>query len=324
MDIKKIVKESVHNSLQKSGKLPQPTQKPVEESKGSTAKSVSPAGSTTAIPAKVLKEAHYVVPQSFVLRTEKLSEDSKRAHERLYQGYVDKFNKTSSALDAANKHEANAVNSDYRSLKNNETFSLNAIKLHELYFYNISDLASEISVDAIPYMRFSRDFGTFQNWQFDFMAACKSAREGWAMVVYEPYKNAYMNIIVDSDDVNIPLGAIPVLVMDMWAHAYFKDYQDSKDDYVVAMMREINWDVVEARMLLAEKSDLSGLYLIKPIYNATPREMLNGAQQPPITQVSAPGQIQGAPGQNLPPTTPASPQVASPTYPRETKPSGGF
>lgn len=322
MDIKKIVKESVHNSLQKSGKLPQPTQKLVAENKKAETKPISSASSTTSA-SKVLKEAHYVVPQSFVLRTEKLSEDAKRAHERLYQGYVDKFNKTSSALDAVNKHEANAVNSDYRSLKTNETFSLNAIKLHELYFYNISDLASEISVDAIPYMRLSRDFGNFQNWQFDFMAACRSAREGWALVVYEPYKNAYMNIVIDSDDVNIPLGAIPVLVMDMWAHAYFKDYQDSKDDYIVAMMREINWDVVEARMLLAEKSDLSGLYLIKPIYNATPREMLNGAQQPPIAQVSAPGQIEG-PGQSLSPTTPAAPQVASPMYPREVKPSGGF
>lgn len=322
MDIKKLVKESVHNSLQKSGKLPQPTQKPVAESKKVVTKLTAPVASTTSA-SKVLKEAHYVVPQSFVLRTEKLSEDAKRAHERLYQGYVDKFNKASSALDAANKQEANSVSSEYRSHKVNETFSLNAIKLHELYFYNIGDLASEISVDAIPYMRLSRDFGNFQNWQFDFMAACRSAREGWGVVVYEPYKNAYMNIVIDSDDVNIPLGAIPVLVMDMWAHAYFKDYQDSKDDYIVAMMREINWDVVEARMLLAEKSDLSGLYMIKPLYNATPRKMLNGAQQPPIMQVSAPGQVEG-PGQSVSPTTPAAPQVASPMYPRETKPNGGF
>ena len=213
-------------------------------------------------------------------------------------------------MDAANKQDANANNSDYRSMNIDRTYNLNAIKLHELYFSNIADLASEISVDTIPYMRLSRDFGNFQNWQFDFMAACRASREGWALVVYEPYKNAYMNIIVDSHNVSIPLGAIPVLVMDMWSHSYYRDYEDSKDDYVVAMMREINWDVVEARMLLAEKTDLSALYMIKPLYNATPREMLNSTQTPPIPNVMAPGRIENP--VSVPSTTPAMPGINKP------------
>src|SRR5690606_29541547 len=165
-------------------------------------------------------------------------------------------------LDGANVHEANANRSDYRSLKVDEVYNLNAMKLHELYFNNISDLTSEIGVDALPYMRLARDFGNFEKWQFDFMAACRSARNGWGLVVYEPYKDVYMNVVVDLHNVNIPLGTIPVLVIDMWEHAYYNDYQNNKDDYLVAMMREINWNVVEARMAFAERSDLSARYMI--------------------------------------------------------------
>lgn len=317
MDLKKLTQKAVRESLQKSGYLPKPEKK-VEPAKEK--KPLVESSRSTQRP-EILAEAQFITPQSFVLRTERLSDSTKRAHERLYNAYVDKFNKSSSALDAANQQEANANSSDYRSLNADRTYNLNAIKLHELYFHNIADLASEISVDALPYMRLSRDFGNFEEWQFDFMAACRSAREGWAMVVYEPYKGVYMNVVVDSHNVNIPVGVVPVLVMDMWAHAYYKDYLDNKDDYTVAMMREINWNVVEARMALAEKSELGGLYMIRPVYNAVPDQMLDQATQPPIDQVAAPGQVQQPQAQELPPSTP---QVASPNYPRAQKPGGGY
>jgi Fe-Mn family superoxide dismutase len=320
MDLKKVAREAIRESLEKSGKLPQKQTKKVHKPTEN-----KPLAEGVSSDEPVLKEALVVTPQSFLLKTEKLSDPTKRAHERLYNGYVEKFNRTSSALDADNRQDANGNSSAYRSHKIDETYNLNAIKLHELYFHNISDLASEISVDSIPYMRLARDFGNFENWQFDFMAACRSAREGWAVTVYEPYKNVYMNVIVDSHNVHIPLGTIPVLVMDMWAHSYYRDYQDSKDDYIAAMMREINWNVVEARMALADRAELNGLYFIKPVYNAVPEEMLQKSQehQPPIDQVSAPGQIEEpvTQPQELPPNTP---QAASPQYPRYQKPGGGY
>jgi len=77
------------------------------------------------------------------------------------------------------------------------------------------------------------------------------------------------------------------------------------------MMREVNWNVVEARMALAEKSDLSALYMIRPIYNSVPQEMIDNAMSPPIDQVNAPGEIE------VPPTTPPGPEIASPTRPEE-------
>lgn len=304
MDLKQIIQGAVRDSLEKSGKLPK-KKKPVEKKEDT--KLVESAKTVAA----VIKEALVAIPQAFNLNTERLSETTKRVHEQLYNAYVDTFNKTSSALDGANEHESSSNSSEFRSLKVDENYNFNAIKLHELYFHNIADQASEISVDALPYMRLSRDFGTFENWQFDFMATCQAARSGWAVLVFEPYKNVYMNVVVDSHNVGIPLGAVPVLVMDMWEHAYICDYENDKNDYIVAMMREINWNVVEARMALAEKCELDALYMIKPVYNAIPQEMLDNAMSPPIDQVNAPGEIE------VPPTTPPGPEVASPTYPRE-------
>lgn len=299
MDLKKVIQDSIKESFKKSGKLPEEKQKKVVSKEN-----ISLKESNKKQTQKLVKEALVATPQTFHLTTERLSEETKNSHEQLYQGYVEKFNRTSSGLDAVNVHEANPNRSDYRSLKVDETYNLNAMKLHELYFNNISDLASEIGVDSLPYMRLARDFGNFEKWQFDFMAACKSARNGWGVVVYEPYKGVYMNTIIDSHNANVPFGTIPVLVIDMWEHAYFNDYQTNKDDYLVAMMREINWNVVEARMALAEKSDLSALYMIKPMYNVEPKKMLDTAMSPPIDKVSGNGQVAVSP--NSPPS-PESP-----------------
>lgn len=286
-NFKKIAKQAIYESLNKNGYL--------YKKEKNEKKNIIEEKQVVVVEKKqsVLSEAQVITPKSFPLNTERLSNATKRAHERLYNNYVDKFNKASSALNAASQQEANSNSSQYRSLSIDRTYNLNAIKLHELYFYNISDLSSEIGVNSIPYMRLVRDFGSFEKWQFDFMAACRSSREGWAVLLYEPYSNNYMNVIVDLHTNNIPMNTIPVLVMDLWAHAYYNDYQDNKNDYIVAMMREINWDIVEARMTLAEKSEINGLYYIQPLYNTTPQNMVNNAlsTQPPIENITNNNQI---------------------------------
>ncbi len=318
MDLKDLIHKSVKESLHKSGKLPEEktsTNINTNDSNKNLQASNSPTiKETPKKKSNLLKEALHLIPKTFQLKTESLSEDTKKHHLLLYRQYVDTFNKISSGLDAVNRQEASANYSEYRSLKIDETYNLNAVKLHELYFYNIADPNSEISTDALPYMRLARDFGTFENFQFDFMACCDAAREGWAVTVYEPYRDVYMNVAIDSHNVNIPVGTIPVIVMDVWAHSYYKDYDSNKEDYVVAMMRELNWDVVEARMALAEKADLGALYMVQPAYNVQPERMLNNAEEAPIQDVERPGQV--ATGTGEPPTTPPSPATTPPDYPR--------
>lgn len=278
------------------------------------------SGVKTAI--NVIKEGFTLIPKSHMMKTEKLSDGTKTSHDKLYKGYVEAFNKVTTGLLAADRNEVKSTASSYRSLKVDETFNFNAVKLHELYFNNISDVDSEIRVDSLPYMRLARDWGTFEAWQEDFMAACMASRNGWGLVVYEPYRNVFMNVTVDSHDKDIPLGCVPVIVMDMWEHAYFKDYMTDKKAYLFAMMKELNWDVIDARMQVCERCNLDMIYKIEPLTNPKPDQMLNAAAQRaqtvPITQVQPPAQKAVTTGLGnqanapLSPSAPAAPATQAP------------
>ena len=65
-----------------------------------------------------------------------------------------------------------------------------------MFFENISDLNSTITMDSLSYMRLSRDFGTFDAWQEDFVACCLSARNGWAITYFDLHMKKYVNTIV--------------------------------------------------------------------------------------------------------------------------------
>lgn len=258
---------------------------------------------------RLIKEAFILMPQPFSLKTENMSSGTKEAHDDLYKGYVETFNKTTAALQSTDRKEAKSSASVYRSLKTDEVYNLNAIKLHELFFVNISDLKSEIRVDSLPYMKFAKDFGTFEAWQEDFIAACCAARNGWGLTVYEPYRNVYMNITVDSNNINIPLGCVPVVVMDMYEHAYSKDYGAEKRDYLFKMMKELNWHVIEARMTVAERSELGVIYKLRSEPNNKPDELLaaaGAAQTVPVQPTAINNAMMTSPPQSLPATAPAA------------------
>lgn len=263
-DLQNLILSSVRKTFDAAGIKPKPPAPKVV-----LRETAKPQGK-----ASTLKEALILLPKSFLMKTEFLSSKAKQAHEALYKSYIEAFNKCSSLLDTANAEEAGANHSPYRSLKVDEQWNLNAVKLHELYFTNISDAASQISVDAIPFMRLARDFGTFDRWQFDFRACAMSAREGWAVTYYEPYRNCYVTCIVDGHNTGIPLCGIPIIVMDMWSHSYYRDYMDDKKSYINAMMRELNWNVIEARMVVAERANIDAVFKIQPIVNTVPDRIL--------------------------------------------------
>lgn len=199
-----------------------------------------------------LQEAYVAQEKVFNLSTEFLSPANKNNHIELYKGYVDTFNRISAELDTADRESSNSNNSEYRSLKIDETYNMNAAYLHELYFSNISDLRSEISMDSLSYMRLSRDFGTFDEWQSDFVACCQASRCGWAVTYYNIWTQSFMNTFVDLHSENVPVGGIPVIVMDVWQHAYYKDYLKDVKTYVYAMMKQLNWNVIEKRIIKAD------------------------------------------------------------------------
>lgn len=200
-----------------------------------------------------LNEALVTDPKPFSLNTEFQSASAKKSHFELYENYIKSFNRVSAELDGVNKNEVNSNNSQFRSLKIDETYNMNAIFLHELYFANISDVHSKITMDSLAYMRLQRDFGSFDKWQEDFLACCQASRCGWAVTYYNLFTQTYMNAVVDLHSIEVPVGCLPVIVMDVWQHAYYKDYLRDVKTYSIAMMKELNWSVIEGRFKQSER-----------------------------------------------------------------------
>jgi Fe-Mn family superoxide dismutase len=202
---------------------------------------------------KVLEEAYLAQQKAFNVMTDYLSSENLNNHIELYKGYLSNFNEISAKLDAADRSSVNSNHHPYRSLKLDETYNMNAVYLHELFFANIGDNNSQISMDTLSYMRLSRDFGTFDDWQKDFIATAQSARCGWAITYLNTFTQSYMNCFIDLHSQNVPTGMYPVIVMDMWQHSYYKDYLKDSKKYLSAMMKQFNWRVIEKRFQKADK-----------------------------------------------------------------------
>lgn len=211
------------------------------------------AKETADLPKFDLNEAYVHEPKQFKQVSEFVSQKTKNSHVDLYKGYVETLNKVSSKLDSVERGAANSRHSDYRSLKLDEVYNLNAAWLHELYFANCFDPHSEVVMDSTAFMRLQRDFGTFDDWQRDFMACALSSGNGWAVLGYHMFLKKYVNIMISHHSGDVPVGFYPLIVVDMWEHSYYRDYLSDKKSYLISQMREFNWEVIEERFNKAEQ-----------------------------------------------------------------------
>lgn len=200
-----------------------------------------------------LQESYVTKAKKYDVSTEMLSKKNLKAHQELLAGYVDDLNTVSAKLDTVSRDESNLNSSEFRSLKIDETYNLNAANLHALFFDNIGDPNSVITMDSLAFMRIERDFGSFDAWQKDFIACALSSRNGWALTCYNSFLGRYMNVIIDLHSNNIPLGSNIVVVLDCWEHSYYRDYLNDRKSYIYAMMKELNWKIIEGRFEKAER-----------------------------------------------------------------------
>lgn len=205
-----------------------------------------------------LDESYRHEAKPFKQVSELVSQKTKNAHSDLYKGYVESLNKTSAELDTVDRTDPNPRHSQFRSLKLDEVFNLNAAWLHELYFANCFDPHSEVTMDSMAFLRIERDFGSFEDWQRDFMACALSSQNGWAVMGYHMFLKKFVNMMIDGHSGNVPVGFYPVIVVDMWEHSYYRDYLNDKKSYLISQMREFNWTVIEERV---KKADTLGGYL---------------------------------------------------------------
>jgi Fe-Mn family superoxide dismutase len=200
-----------------------------------------------------LTEAYIAQEKTFDIKTDFLSSTNVKNHIELYKDYLKKFNAASAKLNVIDTSTVNSNYHDYRNAKIDETYNMNAAYLHELYFANMADNNSQINMDTLSYMRLNRDFGSFDAWQKDFIACAQSSRCGWVITYLNTFTQSYMNTFVDLHSQHVPAGMYPVIVVDMWQHAYYKDYLKDSKSYLKAMMKQLRWTVIEERFKKADR-----------------------------------------------------------------------
>ncbi len=167
-------------------------------------------------------------------------------HFKLYEGYVKKTNEIQEKLEGADKATANGVYSEFGELKRQETFAVNGMKLHEVYFGQLTGTGEPTG--ALKGM-IEAEFGSIEAWKADMLATGVSAR-GWAILAYDLGDNHLHNYGSDAHNVGAVWGAIPLVALDVYEHAYFIDYGVDRKNYMEAFFKNLDWD--GANKIIAE------------------------------------------------------------------------
>lgn len=167
-----------------------------------------------------------------------MSLKSVQEHFKLYQGYVKKTNEIQAKLETADKSDVSGVYSFYGELRRQETFAVNGMKLHEAYFNQLEGRG--MPSGALEQM-IVRDFGSVDAWKSEMIATGMSAR-GWAILAFDFKDNRFHVYGADAQNVGAVWGAIPLVALDVYEHAYFMDHGTSRKPYIEAFFSGLNWE----------------------------------------------------------------------------------
>jgi superoxide dismutase, Fe-Mn family len=178
-------------------------------------------------------------------------------HDKLYVGYVKKMAEVWDGLGKlrdklfSGESKGNPTYSELRSLKEAETFAVNGAYLHEWYF---DVLGGDGTYDKAPELTnaLAKKWGTMEN-AITYMSECGMASRGWAVVAWDPKQEKLMQYNGDSHNQGGVWGAIPVIVLDVYEHAYFLDFGSDRKSYIEAFWRNFNWEKAEELYLKASK-----------------------------------------------------------------------
>ena len=163
-----------------------------------------------------------------------------------YKGYVNKLNEVLEKLETADRSKANQNYSEYRSLKVDETFNHMGVVLHELYFENLKGGKGSRPSEKLAEL-ISKNFGSMEKWKEDFKA-CGIALRGWAVLVLDLSTGRLINNGLDAHNLYTMTNTIPLLVLDVYEHAYYADYGPKRAPYIDAFLENVNWDSVSRRL----------------------------------------------------------------------------
>jgi superoxide dismutase, Fe-Mn family len=192
------------------------------------------------------KMAYTAKDYTKLLGMEGFSETLLKNHFTLYQGYVTNTNKLVDTLGHMLK-EGRTGTPEYAELKRRFGWEFNGMRLHEYYFENLGGKGGLDKANAL-YKKISEDFGSYESWEKDFKATGTMRGIGWTVLYQDNVAGKLYNFWINEHDVGHPAGCTPLLVLDVFEHAFMIDYGLKRADYIEAFFKNIDWRAAGARL----------------------------------------------------------------------------
>ena len=189
-------------------------------------------------------------PQNFdhLLGTAGMSDQLLKNHFTLYQGYVTNTNKLLDTLTQLIK-ENKTVTPEFAELNRRFGWEFNGMRLHELYFSNMIKGGKPLDQKSQLAKLINEQWGSYENWVSSFKAVGTMRGIGWVVLAYDKESKKIFNLWINEHDVGHLTGTVPLLIMDVFEHAFMIDYGLKRADYINAFFNAINWEIVEKRII---------------------------------------------------------------------------
>ena len=183
-----------------------------------------------------------------------ISDETLEMHFKLYEGYVKETNRLTDKITQflrdgqVDQEEMPA----YSELTRRLGFEYNGMVLHEYYFGNMKKGSTATDPESRSEFRglAEQSFGSYDVWKADFVSVGKMRGVGWAICYQDPVNRTLSNHWITLHEVGNVAGFVPVLVMDVWEHAFLLDYKPAeRPKYIEAFFSNIDWQAVEGRLV---------------------------------------------------------------------------
>lgn len=189
-------------------------------------------------------------PKNFnqLLGTPGFSDALLKNHFKLYEAYVQNTNKLLDQMESLSHRPQESPSPELSEIKRRFGWEFNGMRLHEYYFGNMKMGNIKEARASRFFHAIEKDFGSFDAWQKDFKATGSMRGIGWALTVFDPTVERYLNLWVNEHDAGHLAGLPLILIMDVFEHAFMIDYGLKKADYIEAFLKAIHWEEVDSRV----------------------------------------------------------------------------
>jgi superoxide dismutase, Fe-Mn family len=178
-----------------------------------------------------------------------ISDKTLEVHLGLYSGYVKNTNILNERVVELIENNKSG-SPEYSELKRRYGFEYNGMRLHEYYFGNLKSGGSDLKESSTLGKTIIETYGELGAWKNDFTKVGSMRGVGWAILFQDPMTKVLSNHWITLHEEGNIAGFVPILVMDVWEHAFLLDYKPAeRGKYIEAFFSNVDWSAVESRLL---------------------------------------------------------------------------